>query len=448
MRRWWIVLLMVALAVGAGAAFLGRNRGAIPAGEPAPVPLPVEVAKIEQGDVLRTVEVSGTVVPARSAEVVPKISGRVVRVLVQDGDRVAAGQALVELDASDQRNDLAQAEAAVAAAEARLAALETGQRPQERQVIFNAFTQAQNQVKAAETQVALAQASLRVAEDNLRRHEQLLRDGAVSQAQVDQARLQYEQARAQVQAAQTQLEIARTAVDSARQQWDMTQTGAREEDLRAARAQVAQARAVAAVARQRLASMTIRAPFAGRVSGVTASVGDYLVSGDFAGRSGIVAQVYDEGALDVEVRIGERDIGLVKVGQPAVLRLEGGSDAAVEAVVRVISPAADAASRSALVRLRLKGGGPPAIPGTFARGEIVVERRTGVLLAPRVAITGGDTPVVRVVANETVQVRPVTLGVARGDRVEVQSGVSIGDEVVVLGPESLLAGTRVRVVNR
>lgn len=448
MRRLWVILLLVALAVGAGAAFLGRNRAAAPAGEPAPVLVPVEVARIEQGDVSRTVEVSGTVVPARSAEVVPRISGRVVRVLVEDGDRVAAGQALVELDASDQRNDLAQTEAAVAAAEARLAALEKGQRPQERQVVFNAFAQAQNQVKAAETQVALAQASLRVAEDNLRRYEQLLRDGAVSQSQVDQARLQYEQARAQMQAAQTQLEIAKTAVDSARQQWDMSVTGAREEDLRASRAQVAQARAVAAVARQRLAYMTIRAPFAGRVTGVTASVGDYMVSGDFPGRSGVVAQVYDERALDVEVRISERDIGLVKLGQAAVLRLEGAPDAAVEAVVRIISPAADAASRSAAVRLRLKDGGPSAVPGTFARGEIVVERRAGVLLAPRVAITGGDKPVIRVVANGTVQVRPVTLGFAQGDRIEVQSGVSAGEEVVVLGPETLAAGTKVNVVNR
>jgi HlyD family secretion protein len=208
MRRLWLVLVLAVLAVGAGATLLGRNRVAVPAGEIEPVLVPVEVAKVEQGAVSLTVEVSGTVVSARSAEIVPKISGRVARVLVEDGDRVAAGQPLVELDASDQRNDLAQAEAAAAAAEARLAALEKGQRPQERQVVFNALTQAQNQVKAAETQVALGQVSLRLAEDNLRRHEQLLRDGAVSQAQVDQARLQSEQARAQVQAALTQLEIA------------------------------------------------------------------------------------------------------------------------------------------------------------------------------------------------------------------------------------------------
>lgn len=449
MNRWWGAIVLIAvLAGGAGAAFLGRNRTASPHGDAGPAPVPVEVAKIVRGTVSQTVEVSGTVVSARSAEVVPKISGRVVRVLVQDGDRVAAGQALVELDATDQRNDLAQAEAAVAAAEARLALLEKGQRPQERQVVLNAFTQAQNQVKVAEAQAALAQASLRVAEDNLRRHEQLLREGAISQALVDQARLQYDQARAQVQAAQTQLEIARTAMDSARQQWEMTQAGAREEDLRAARAQVAQARALAAVARTRLAAMTVRAPFAGRVSGVTVSVGDYLVSGDFAGRTGIVAQVYDERSLEVEVRVGERDLSLVRPGQPAALRLENSPGAAVQAQVRLISPTADAASRSTTVRLRLQDGGPSAVPGTFARGEIVVERRDGVLLAPRVAVSGNGQPVLRVVVDDTVQARPVTLGIAQGDRVEVRSGVAAGEEVVVLGPETLAAGTKVRVVNR
>ncbi|OFX26785.1 MAG: hypothetical protein A2Z07_00425 [Armatimonadetes bacterium RBG_16_67_12] len=88
------------------------------------------------------------------------------------------------------------------------------------------------------------------------------------------------------------------------------------------------------------------------------------------------------------------------------------------------------------------------MPGTCVRGEIVVERRTGVLLAPRVAITGGERPVIRVVVNDTVQVRTVTLGFVRGERIEVRNGVSAGEEVVVLGPETLPAGTKVRVVNR
>ena len=448
MRRWLLVFFLVLVVGTAVMSARSRRTPAAPPAESAPVLVPVEVAAVESGTVARTVEVSGTVTSARMAEVFPKIGGRLARVSVQDGARVAAGQALIELDSAEQRAELAQADAAVAAAEARLAALESGLRPQERQVVFNNYTQAQNQVKAAETQVALAQASLRVAEDNLRRHEQLLRDGAVSQAQVDQARLQAEQARAQLQAAQTQLEIAKTALDSARQQWTMTETGTRAEELRAARAQVAQARAVVALARHRVATMVIRAPFAGRVSGVTASVGDFLVSGDFAGRAGYVALVYDDQAMEVDVKIGERDLALIKVGQRATVRLEDAPAQAVEASVRTIAPVAEPSSRAATVRLRLRIGGHPARPGTFARGEIVVEERAGVLLVPKAAIAGGEQPSVRVVSGGTVQVRPVTLGVAQGDRIEVRTGVTAGELVVVLGPETLASGTKVRVVNR
>ncbi len=447
MRRWWWVVLLVLAVVAAGTVLRGRGSPSAPSGA-APVLIPVEVAAVEKGDVSRVVEVSGTVTSARVTEIYPKVGGRVARVLATDGTRVSAGQALIELDAADQRADLAQAEAAVAAAEARLALLESGLRPQERQAIQNAVTQAQNQMKAAETQVSLAQAALRVAEDNLRRHEQLLRDGAIAQAQVDQARLQQDQARAQVQAAQAQLEIARAALDSARQQLSVAEGGARTEELRAARAQVEQARAVAAMARQRLGHMTLRAPFSGRVSGLTASRGDYLASGDFGARGAHAALVYDDQAIEVEAKVGEREIGLVRVGMRATLRLEGAPDRPVGATVRVITPVADPTSRTASVRLRLEPGADAAVPGTFARGEIVVERRAGVLVVPKEAISGGEQPVVRVVVAGAVQVRSVTLGLAQGGRVEVRTGVAPGEQVVVLGPEVLVPGTKVRVVVR
>lgn len=447
MRRWlWVVLLALIVAV-AGAVLLGRG-GPPTSGPAAPVLIPVEVAAVVQGTVSRTVEVSGTVTSFRMAEIYPKVSGRVARVLIQDGARVAAGQALIELDPTDQRNDLAQAEAAVAAAEARMALIESGLRPQERQVIQNAVTQAQTQVRAAETQVTLAQSALKVAEDNLRRHEQLLREGAIAQAQVDQARLQQDQARAQVQAAQAQSEIARAALDSARQQLTVAEGGARTEELRAARAQVEQTRAVAAMARQRLGHMTLRAPFSGRVSGLTASVGDHLISGDFAGRGGFAVLVYDDQVMEVEVKIGEREIGLVRIGTRGALRLEGAPDQPAEAVVRLITPVADPVSRTASVRLRLKPGAPAAMPGTFARGEIIVEQRAGVLVVPKAAVSGGDQPVVRVVVDGAVQVRPITLGLAQGPRIEIRTGVALGEQVVVLGPEALAPGTKVRVVAR
>jgi len=451
MRRLWLFLIPLIAIAAVVAMFVanGRRDAAVPVPpvQAAPAAVPVEVATVTKGDVARTVEVSGTVTSARMAEIFPKQSGRVARVLVQDGARVAAGQVLIELDTVDERSQLAQAMAAQATVQAQLMLLESGQRPQERQVVFNNFEQAQNQVKVVETQVRLAEASLRIAETNLRRHEGLLREGAVAQAQVDQARLQYEQARAHLQATQTQLEIANKAVDSARQQWTMADTGARKEEVQALRAQVAQARTVVASAQQRVANMSIRAPFSGRVSGVTLSRGDYAISGDFAGRGGAVAVVYDDRALEVEVGVGERDIVLIKVGQTALIGVEGVA-APVPAVVRVVSPAADPATRATLVRLRLQAGAD-VVPGASTRGEITIERHAGVLLVPKNAIYGEAEPTIRVVgADETVQIRKVTLGLVTRDRVEIKNGVEAGERVIVLGPESMAPGTKVRVVSR
>jgi HlyD family secretion protein len=227
----------------------------------------------------------------------------------------------------------------------------------------------------------------------------------------------------------------------------MTETGARPEELQAARAQVAQARAVVAAARQRVANMSIRAPFAGRVSAITLSPGDYAVSGDFAGRGNAVAIVYDDRALEVVVGVGERDIGLIKVGQPATIGVEG-APSPLPAVVRVVSPAADPTSRSSLVRLRFQPG-VDVTPGASTRGEITIERHVGVLLVPKNAIYGEEEPTVRVVRTDnTVQIRKVTQGLVTRDRVEVKNGVTEGERVIVLGPEVLVDGTHVRVVNR
>jgi RND family efflux transporter MFP subunit len=204
---------------------------------------------------------------------------------------------------------------------------------------------------------------------------------------------------------------------------------------------------VVAAARQRVANMSIRAPFAGRVSAITLSPGDYAVSGDFASRGNAVAIVYDDRALEVAVTVGERDIGLIKVGQPATIGVEG-TTTTFPAVVRVVSPAADPTSRASLVRLRLR---PDAsvVPGVSTRGEITIERHAGVLLVPKNAIYGEDEPTLRVVgADDTVQNKRVTLGIVTRDRVEIKNGVAAGDRVVVLGPESLIDGTKVRVVNR
>jgi len=447
-RRWiWIVLVVAVLLLG-GFAF-GRLRGPTRAqvAPPEAPPVPVEVAAVTRQTVERTVDVSGSLTSARVAEIFARQSGPVARVLVSDGAQVSAGQPLVVLDSAQASIRVRQAAAAVDAAEARVALLVAGARRQERLQVADGVRQAESALAVAQTNLAHARVTLQTMQTALARMEQLFRDGAVSQSQVDQARWETDRARAQVESAEAQVRSAESALSAARQQQSLVEAGARPEEVQAARAQLVQAQAVLAEARQAMAEMTIRAPFAGRVARVQVSPGDFVSSGEFG--SVPIAVVYDDRALEAEVTVGEREAALVRPGQPATLRPEIGGGSALAAVVKTVTPLADVRSRAVTVRLRISDGTAPSLlPGSFVRGVIVVQRRSGVLTVPRAALRGDERPVVWVVQNGAIAVRPVTTGLTAGNRVEIITGLREGDEVVTLGPERLAAGTRVTVTRR
>ncbi len=451
MRRWrWIAAFVAVLLLG-GFAF-GRLRAPTRAqvAPPEAPPVPVEVALVARQTVERTVDVSGSLTSARVAEVFARQAGPVARVLVSDGARVSAGQPLVVLDGSQAAIRVRQAAAAVEVAEARVALLLAGARRQERLQAADAVRQAEIGLEGTRTNLAHARVTLQTAQTNLARMEQLFRDGAVAQAQVDQARWETDRARAQVESAEAQVRSAEAAVHAVRQQQSLVETGPRPEEVQAARAQLAQAQALLLEARQALAEMAIRAPFAGRVARLQVSPGDFVSSGEFG--SVPVVVVYDDRALEAEVTVGEREAALVRPGQPATLRPETAGSGALAAVVKTVTPLADVRSRAVTVRLRISGGSATnaavLFPGSFVRGAIIVERRPGALTVPRAALRGDGRPVVWVVENGAIVVRPVTTGLTAGNRVEIITGMRESEEVVTLGPESLVAGTRVTVKRR
>lgn len=449
MRRPWFWIVLAAAVVLVGVLAFGRLRAPTGA-QVKPVvedTVPVEVAKVTRSTFERTVEVTGSLTSARVAEVFARRSGLVARVLVNDGARVEAGQPLVALDGSEAATRVRQAAANARVAEARLALLVAGARPQERLQVQEAVRQAESGLAAAQTQLRHGQVVVEIAETSLERMEALFRDGAVSLAQVDQARLEADLARTQVRAAEAQVRAAEAQVRAARQQQSLVEAGPRTEEIQAARAQVEQAQAGLTEVRQALTDMTIRAPFAGRVARVRVSPGDFATSGEFG--SVPVAVVYDDRALEAEVTVGEREAGLVRSGQPAILRPEIIAGHTVRAAVKTVTPLAESGSRTVTVRLRIVDEPDGRLlPGTFVRGAVVVERRVGVLTVPRAALRGGAHPTVWVVTGGVVNVRAVRTGLIEGNRVEVVSGVRGGEHVVVLGPEDLVDGAKVTVVNQ
>lgn len=414
--------------VGSLFAVRAMSRPAQPMSKPAALgqsqdPVGVAVATAQRADVMSRVLASGSVTSIRDAKIGSKISGRVAAVLVEEGARVSAGTPLLRLDTSDLLAQQAQAEASVAAARAQLQKVLTGARPQERQ-------QSTDAVNQAHATLASAQASLQLAQANLERMRSLQTQGAVSQQDLDSTETQ-------ARVAQAQVALAQAAYDSAVQNAALVRIGSREEDILQARAQLAQAQAGLALVQVQLRDSTISAPFAGTITQRSVEPGETVSSASAPSTSPlfVLSQVDD---VYVEFVVPAQHRSELQPDQDAVMAVDGLPEQTFQGRIAEIRPAADMASRTFGVKVRVPNPKGILRPGMFARGAIVVGVRRSVLQIPeQAAMTATSGSVVFVVHDGRAIRTAVTLGAHHDGLVEVTAGLTEGDQVVVEGQDGL-----------
>lgn len=181
----------------------------------------------------------------------PKVQGRLEQMLVEEGDTVAAGDALFKLDNREHAALLARAKAGVAQAEAELENLLSGKRPQEIEVI--------------QAQLEEREADLSLAEIELGRQQRLVRTGAGSKRALDEAKSKKEFAEASVRELNAQLETAKMP--------------AREKEIAAAEARVGAAKAELAQSQYLYDQHTVYAPKSGTITDVLHYPGEVITSG-------------------------------------------------------------------------------------------------------------------------------------------------------------------------
>lgn len=188
---------------------------------------------------------------ARETDVAPKVTARIAKVLVKEGQKIEAGTLLVEMDSPEVRAKLAQAEAARDAAQAVADKAQAGARPQE--------------VQMARLNWQRAQAAAELAESSLRRVQSLYDEGLVAAQKRDEAQANYRASRDQALAAKAQYEMAAT--------------GARQEDKAAAQAQARQVQGVVAEVEAARAETHLTSPVGGEISQVLAKEGELSPQG-------------------------------------------------------------------------------------------------------------------------------------------------------------------------
>lgn len=310
-------------------------------------------------------------------------------------------------------------------------------------------------VRAAESASVAAQISGRVldvmvhAGDSVRAGQPLVRiDNTLATSDVVRAKASVASASDAAAAARSQASLAASTLKRyemlrarrsvSPQEYDEVSRRAEAADaqLRAAESQQAAAEAAAASAATMAGYGVVRAPFSGLVTARLADPGTLAAPG-------VPLVVVDrQGPLQLQVSVDESQIAAVHRGQTIMATLDG-LPQPVSATVEEIVPAADAASHSFLVKLRLPAQ-PSLRAGIYGSIAIPVGQRTATLIPTAAVVHRGSLATVWVVdADGIAALRTVTLGLTLGDRVEALSGVSPGETLVLNPADRDLAGKRV-----
>jgi RND family efflux transporter MFP subunit len=426
MRQWasWLMFgLAAALVLGCGHM---RRR----AEEDQPeqdAGMPVIVAPARREAMTQTVTVTGTIRAGREADITAQVSARVLEVKAREGDRVAEGQVLVTLDRAQSETKVQRARAGVEAARARLEAAE-------RRLEIIEEGAREEELAIARSQVEQAESALRTAEADLQRLKGLFDQGAVSRQQLD--------------VAQTAYDTARTSRDAARRSLDLLEKGAREEekeaarkDVEAAAAGLAQAEATLAEEEEYLGYTVIRSPLTGVVYERDVEPGEIAMPGGDP-----LLRVVDYSSVYYEAAVPERVAMQVKPGQRVNVAVQGDGERAVGGEVERLVPVANPQSRDFLLRVSIVENAPVTKPGMFARGAVVVDERANAVVVPKEALVErGGQMLAFVVEEGTARQRAVEVGLANRVNVEIVSGISPGENVVVVGGQGLKDGDPVRL---
>ncbi len=189
----------------------------------------------------------------------------------------------------------------------------------------------------------------------------------------------------------------------------------------------------------------VKAPIAGVVAERLLDIGASVSPA--AGMPGTpVALVVNPKRLQVVINVIEQDLPRVAEGQPAHIAVEAYPGEAFQGAVTRISPVVDRTSRTARVLVRLEPAGGKLKPGMFADVTLVVNRKDHALLVPSDALLKENQKrFVFLVEKDRAQRRDVVPGWPQGDRIEILSGLTPQDRIVVEGQTRLTEDALVKV---
>jgi HlyD family secretion protein len=334
-RRKWVLVVIVLLVVGGGASAYFARKGE--------TGVTVTAETIQKRDLEAIVSASGKIDPKKTVNISAQSMGRVTRLAVNEGDRVKAGQFLLQIDAVN-------AEAAVRRDEAALAGASTS-------------------LEQSKVMLQSARASLESARQALKRQRELNAAGLTTKETLERA--------------ETDVEVRESDLK------------AREQEIKNRETQLNQQQAGLASSRHTLSQVRFEAPFDGIVTRRNIEEGENVMVGTMNNAGTVLLTVADMSVIEAEVEVDETDIPLVQLGQPATITIDAIPDKEFKGKVTEIgnSPiqtTGTGTTRTATnfkVTITIEGQIPEVRPGFTCTAEITTATRQQALSVPIQSLT-------------------------------------------------------------
>jgi len=359
---------------------------------------PVQTEVVRQDSLRRAIDVVGTLAAVDEVTISSEAEGKVSRILADLGDRVKAGQVLIQLDNEKQQYTYAQQQAALARTLAQYGAQDSDHLPE-----------LEDTPDARRANADLVQATQAYDRAN-----ELFKRTLISQQALDDAKAALTSKRA----------IYNSAIQNAK-------------NLRAG---IQASEATMKLAARQLRDTEIRAPFDGFVQKRLVNLGE-LVKAQMP-----VMAVVRLDPLKVTAEIPEKMAPWINAGQSVDLKVDAYQDRQFTGKVSRISPAVNTATRAFPFEALVPNGDAVLKPGTFARVHIESGKVDNILTVPYAALQYryGVNRVFVVTAGK-LGIRELAVGERMGDRIEVTSGVKAGERVAVTDVDTLNDGVAVTV---
>jgi HlyD family secretion protein len=387
------ILLLILLLAGAGV------YGVTVLSRPAADVDPSRLVTVERSDIARSVVAIGRIEPIARVEIKSKANGIIKEIKLQAGDLVSEGQVLVELDKDNLIARLREARAALLGAEANAKAAQAELE--------------KNKIEAEGVDVEFNRR-------NVERSEKLFKDGLIPQQKHDDARMALDIAENRQRAAQSQLLVTQARVAQAQ-------------------AAVAQAEATVARSQEEMDNATIRSPIKGMVLSRDVEIGSPVSSILNMGAGATLVMVLgDIREVFVRGKVDEADIGLVRLDQPARIKVETFKERHFAGRVTQISPQGVEKDNvvSFEVRVSIDNASGELRANMSANAEIVLDEHKNTLLVPEKAVIydaqrSAWIEVPKTGAPKGRERKKIKVGFSNGTRTEVVEGLNEGQKVIL-----------------